>query len=189
MNILKRHWEHKTLLLPPKCCPKINVALIRYLFPQILLSYINNAYNRCKAPHILIVFLPNLALHRDCRTRRIQLAWKALTPWDCFGGCWGVWKRKRLVCWRYWWDFEGICLLFYFILSVLNCWEKRYLILFCGDLWWWGPKFPINVLWSWNCKSLTNWPRCLSQLYTICKSWINTSTLIRTFVLLEAKYK
>ena len=35
----------QNLLLPPKCCSKINVALKRCLFPQIFLSYINNAYN------------------------------------------------------------------------------------------------------------------------------------------------
>jgi hypothetical protein len=53
---------------PAKCC----------LFPQILLSYLNVAYNCCKNGHILVVLLLNVALHRECVILgQIQLAWKA----------------------------------------------------------------------------------------------------------------
>ena len=65
---MKCRWEHKMLLSPAKCC----------LFPQILLCYLNVAYNCCKNPHILVVLLLNVALHRECAILvQIQLAWKS----------------------------------------------------------------------------------------------------------------
>ena len=41
-----------------------------------------------------------------------------------------------LTCGRYRGDFEGICLVSYFIRRALNRWEQRYLIPYPRDLWW-----------------------------------------------------